>query len=111
MLIYKIFRADEWAGMQAAGQTLGAPVDRQDGYVHFSTADQARETAARHFAGEEHLVLVTADTDAMGDHLKWEVSRGGAKFPHLYAPFHMDHVVAAVPLPLGPGGHRFPDLT
>lgn len=110
MLIYKIFRADEWAQMQADGQTLGAPVDLADGFVHFSTAEQVRETAARHFAGEDNLILVTADTDAMGHHLKWEVSRGGAKFPHLFAPFRMDHVVRAKPLPLGPDGHIFEDL-
>ena len=111
MLIYKIFRAPEWADLDANGETLGAPIDLADGYIHFSTATQAAETAAEHFADVEGLVLAAIDTAALGDALKWEVSRGGAKFPHLYAPFHMDHVVAAVPLPLGPGGHRFPDLT
>lgn len=110
MLIYKIFRADEWADMKATGHTLGAPIDRQDGFVHFSTAAQVVETAARHFAGEEHLTLVTADTALMGEALRWEVSRGGAEFPHLYATFTMDHVVEAVPLPLGDNGHAFPDL-
>ncbi|MBR9862376.1 MAG: DUF952 domain-containing protein [Rhodobacteraceae bacterium] len=107
MLIYKIFRSDEWAAMQAADETLGAPVDLADGFVHFSTAEQARETAARHFAGETGLWLIAADTDAM-DKLEWETSRGGAKFPHLYAPFRMAHVVWAEELPLGADGHDFP---
>ena len=111
MLIYKIFRADEWSAMQAAGRTNGAPIDIDDGFVHFSTADQARETAAKHFAGETDLMLVAADTARMGEALKWEVSRGGAEFPHLYAPFEMDHVLRADPLPLGPEGHVFPDMT
>lgn len=111
MHIYKIFRAEEWADMQAVGQTKGAPIDLADGYVHFSTAEQAEETAAKWFAGVEGLVLVTADTGKMGDALKWEVSRGGAEFPHLYAPFSMDHVVSSTPLPIGPDGHIFPALS
>ena len=111
MLIYKIFRADEWAQMQAQGQTLGAPIDLQDGYVHFSTAAQARETAAKHFAGATGLVLIAADTAKM-EALKWEVSRGGAEFPHLYAPFEMAQVVWAKSLPLVVGKHQFPaDMT
>lgn len=80
MLIYKIFRADEWAALQRDGETAGAPVDLADGFVHFSTAEQAAETAAKHFAGQEGLVLLACDGDAMGDALKWEVSRGGALF-------------------------------
>ena len=86
MLIYKIFRADEWAVLQAQGATDGAPIDVADGFVHFSTAEQAAETAAKHFAGVEGLVLLACDADAMGNDLKWEVSRGGALFPHLYRP-------------------------
>ena len=111
MLIYKIFRSDEWAQMQSEGQTLGAPIDLADGYVHFSTAQQARETAAKHFAGATGLWLIAAQTDAMSD-LKWEISRGGAEFPHLHAPFQMSHVAWAKPLPLGADGHEFPaDMT
>lgn len=97
--------------MLADGKTLGAPIDLADGFVHFSTADQAVETAAKHFAGQDNLILVTADTDRMGDALKWEVSRGGAEFPHLYAAFEMDHVVGHADLPLGPQGHIFPELS
>ena len=109
MLIYKILRADEWAMLQARGETAGAPVDIADGYVHFSTAAQLRETAARHFAGEEGLMLLAFDPDAMSGDLRWEPSRGGALFPHLYAPLRLSEMAWAKPLPLGPGGHVFPD--
>lgn len=108
MLIFKIFRAPEWAAMQAAGETAGAPVDLADGFVHFSTTDTARETAFKHFSDAGGLVLVAAETDRMDD-LRWEVSRGGEKFPHLYTPFRMDHVVWHRDLPLGADGHIFPD--
>ena len=107
MLIYKIFRESEWTDMQDAGETAGAPVDLSDGYIHFSTAAQARETAEKHFAGLKGLVLVAAETDRMGD-LRWEVSRGGEKFPHLYEPFRMAHVAWHRDLPLEPNGHVFP---
>lgn len=109
MLIYKIFRADEWAALQQAGETAGAPVDLADGFVHFSTAAQAPETAARHFAGAEGLMLLACDAEAMGEALKWEVSRGGARFPHLYRPLRLDDVLWARPLPLQGGAHLFPD--
>lgn len=109
MLIYKIFRADEWAALQSAGQTDGAPIDVSDGYVHFSTAEQASETAAKHFAGAEGLTLVTCDSDAMGADLKWETSRGGALFPHLYRKLQMTDVLWAKPLPLVNGVHQFPE--
>ena len=109
MLIYKIFRADEWAAFDAAGETLGAPIDLADGFVHFSTAEQAAETAAKHFAGEDGLMLLACDADAMGDALKWEGSRGGAEFPHLYAPLKRTDVLWAKPLPLEGDSHRFPD--
>jgi len=110
MLIYKIFRADEWAAMQAEGQTLGAPVDLADGYVHFSTAETVGETCAKYFAGVEGLVLLACDSDLM-EPLKWEVSRGGALFPHLYRELRMGDVVWSRELPLGSEGHVFPDLT
>lgn len=108
MRIYKILRAREWAELQAAGETPGAPVDVADGFVHFSTADQVAETAARHFAGEEGLVLAAVDAASLGPALKWEVSRGGAEFPHLYAPLRRADVVWHAPLPLGADGHVFP---
>ncbi|WP_424984394.1 DUF952 domain-containing protein [Microbulbifer sp. S227A] len=109
MLIYKIFRSDEWAALQTDGQTLGAPVDLADGFVHFSTAEQAAETAARHFAGAEGLVLLALDADDLGDALKWEVSRGGALFPHLYRELRLSDVLWNAPLPLVDGVHRFPE--
>lgn len=109
MLIYKILRADEWAALQAQGETAGAPIDVADGYVHFSTAEQARETAQRHFAGVDGLVLAALEADRLGDALKWEPSRGGALFPHLYGPLRLEDVVWTDPLPLRDGAHVFPD--
>ena len=108
MLIYKIFRAAEWAALDTEGETLGAPIDLADGYIHFSTAAQASETAAKYFAGVEGLVLAACDADAMADALKWEPSRGGALFPHLYRPLRRDDVLWHAPLPEGPAGHVFP---
>ena len=108
MLIFKLFRSDEWAALRAAGETTGAPIDVADGYVHFSTAAQAAETAAKHFAGEDGLFLLAVDADTLGDDLKWEVSRGDALFPHLYRTLRMTDVVWAQPLPLENGVHVFP---
>jgi len=108
MLIYKIFRAAEWAAFEAQGHTSGAPVDLADGFIHFSTASQAAETAAKHFAGQEGLMLLAFDAEAMGDALKWEPSRGGALFPHLYRDLQLAELIWAKPLPLGTGGHVFP---
>ena len=108
MLVYKILRADEWAAFEAAGLTQGAPVDLADGYIHLSTAAQASETAARHFAAEDGLWLLAIDVDRLGDDLRWEPSRGGQMFPHLYAPLRAAQVIWAKPLPTGPGGHVFP---
>ena len=86
MLILKILRRAEWTAFRDAGVTLGAPVDLVDGFVHFSTAAQVAETAARHFAAESDLVLVAFESASMGPQLKWESSRGGALFPHLFQP-------------------------
>ena len=105
-LIYKILSRAAWAQAEAAGVFAGAPVDLADGYIHFSTAAQAAETAAKHFAGQADLMLLTVDADALGAALKWEVSRGGALFPHLYAPLALEHVKSARPLPLGPDGRH-----
>ncbi|KAJ02983.1 DUF952 domain-containing protein [Sulfitobacter mediterraneus] len=108
MLIFKIFRSDEWAALRRDGETTGAPIDVADGYVHFSTATQAAETAAKHFAGAEDLQLIAVDVEAAGDTLQWEVSRGDALFPHLYRKMTMADVVWAQPLPLVDGVHQFP---
>ncbi|WP_146344283.1 DUF952 domain-containing protein [Falsiphaeobacter marinintestinus] len=109
MLIYKIFRADEWAALQNAGETQGAPIDVADGFVHFSTATQAAETAAKHFTGQDGLTLLAVETDGLGDDLKWEVSRGDALFPHLFRTLRMTDVLWAKPMPLVDGTHQFPD--
>lgn len=108
MLIYKIFRASEWAELQAKGTTQGAPIDIADGYVHFSTAAQAAETAAKHFAGQADLHLLALDADTLGDDLKWEISRGDALFPHLYRTLNLSDVLWHAPLPLVDGIHQFP---
>lgn len=110
MLIYKIFRAEELAAFTAAGHTLGAPIDLADGYIHFSTADQVVETAAKHFAGVEGLSLLAVEADTLGDALKWEPSRGGALFPHLYRALRVEDVVWTKPLPFDGSTHVFPDL-
>lgn len=108
MLIYKIFHAHEWAALRTNGSTAGAPIDVADGYVHFSTAEQAAETAAKYFAGQSELFLVALDADSLGEDLKWEPSRGGALFPHLYREMRIADVHWAQPLPLQDGVHQFP---
>jgi uncharacterized protein (DUF952 family) len=110
MLIYKIFRAPEWQALQTQGETPGAPIDVADGYVHFSTAGQAAETAEKYFAGVDSLVLLAVDADALGDDLTWEPSRGGALFPHLYRALRLTDVLWHAPLPVVDGAHRFPPL-
>lgn len=109
MQIYKILRAAEWQAFKMAGKTAGAPIDVQDGFIHFSTAKQVRETAAKHFAEEDGLVLVAFEADAMGGTLKWEPSRGGALFPHLYRELLLSEVLWDRPLPYDEDGHVFPE--
>jgi uncharacterized protein (DUF952 family) len=110
-IIYKIASQALWREAEAAGRFTGAPVDLADGFIHFSTAGQARETASRHFAGQDDLVLVAVDAARLGPALEYEPSRGGALFPHLYGPLLLDAVVWVRPLPLGEdGAHVFPPL-
>ena len=109
MPIYKIFRRPEWDAFRAAGETAGAPVDLADGYIHFSTPSQAAETAAKHFSEESDLVLVACNADRLAPDLKWEESRGGALFPHLYRNLRLADVVWDKSLPLGATGHIFPE--
>lgn len=107
--IYKICPEGLWRAAEAAGRFDGAPVDLADGYIHFSAADQVRETAARYFAGEDGLLLIAVDADSLGDALIWEPSRGGALFPHLYAPLDPAAALTVEPLPLeADGSHAFP---
>jgi uncharacterized protein (DUF952 family) len=110
-IIYKICDTPHWRAAEAAGTFRGAAIDERDGYIHLSTAAQVGETAARHFAGAGDLTLVAVDASALGTALKWEPSRGGDLFPHLYAALPMSAVVWVRPLPLGPDGrHVFPEL-
>ena len=110
-IIYKICPAPLWRTAEQAGVFTGAPVDIADGFIHFSTAAQVADTAAKHFAGQHDLLLIAVDPAKLGDNLKWEPSRGGALFPHLYAPLMLTAVIAVVPLPLGADGrHVFPSL-
>jgi uncharacterized protein (DUF952 family) len=110
-LIFKICPAPLWREAEAAGRFDGAPVDLADGFIHFSTAAQAPETAAKHFSGQDNLLLVAVDASALGEALRYEPSRGGALFPHLYGPLPLSAVRNVAPLPVGPGGtHVFPDF-
>jgi uncharacterized protein (DUF952 family) len=109
MLIYKIFRRPEWDAFKSAGETAGAPVDLADGYIHLSTAAQVAGTAEKWFAQESDLVLVALNADRLGAALKWEPSRGGALFPHLYRRLRLEEVVWDKSLPLGATGHIFPE--
>jgi uncharacterized protein (DUF952 family) len=110
-IIYKICESVLWHEAERAGVFHGASVDARDGFIHFSTADQARETAAKHFAGASDLTLVAVDADTLGDALKWEISRGGDLFPHLYGTLPLAAVLWAKPLPLGSDRrHVFPEL-
>ncbi len=108
MLIYKILTAEQWAALNAEAQTSGAPIDVADGYIHFSTAAQSAGTAAKYFAAMDGLVIAAVDSDALGDALRWEVSRGGDLFPHLYAPLRRTDVIWTAPLPFVDGAHVFP---
>ena len=103
-LIYKLVTAAQWGDAIAAGRFSGAPVDIADGYIHFSAAHQVRETAAKHFAGQRDLLLVAFDPATLGPALRWEASRGGDMFPHLYAPLDPADAVWAKPLPLRANG-------
>lgn len=108
-IIYKILSADEWRAAESVGVFVGAGIDLKDGYIHFSTAEQAEETAAKHFAGQTGLVLVAVDAAKLGAAIRWEVSRDGALFPHLYDKLSTCDALWVKPLPLGPDGkHVFP---
>jgi uncharacterized protein (DUF952 family) len=109
--IYKICEQDAWRAAERAGTYPGSQLDRCDGFIHFSAVDQAAETAAKHFAGQTGLMLIAVDAGALGPALKWETSRGGALFPHLYGALPLGAVRWARPLPDEVGGQRtFPEL-
>ncbi|WP_261970559.1 DUF952 domain-containing protein [Prosthecodimorpha staleyi] len=109
--IFKIANAAAWTAAEALGRFDGAPVDLADGYIHLSTRAQVAETAARHFAGQADLVLVAVDPASLGAALRYEPSRGGQLFPHLYGHLPLSAVAWTAPLPLGPDGrHLFPEF-
>ncbi len=109
-MIYKICPEALWREAEIAGVFAGAPIDLADGYIHFSTASQARETAAKHFAGQADLMLIAVDGAVLGKALVHEPSRGGALFPHLYATLSVKQARWVMPLPLGAdGSHVFPE--
>jgi uncharacterized protein (DUF952 family) len=109
--VYKICEIMLWREAERAGAFRGAVVDARDGFIHLSTATQVRETAAKHFAGAADLLLVAVDADVLDGALKWEVSRGGDLFPHLYGALPLAAVLWVKPLPLGDDQrHAFPEL-
>ena len=109
--IYKICDVALWRDAEAAGTFRGAGIDARDGYIHFSTAGQVKETAARHFAGVSGLLLIAIDAGRLGAALRWETARDGALFPHLYGELPLACALWVKPLPLpADGQHVFPEL-
>ncbi len=109
--IYKICDEALWREAERAGVFRGASIDLRDGFIHFSSATQLPATAAKHFAGVRNLLLIAVDADALGAALKWEVSRDGDLFPHLYGSLPLTAVLWVEPLPLGiDRRHVFPEL-
>jgi uncharacterized protein (DUF952 family) len=104
--IYKICGRAEWQAAEREGEFRGSPVDERDGFIHFSTAAQLPETAAKHFAQQTGLILVAVDDEALGGRLKWEPARGGDLFPHLYAAMPLSAVRWVRPLPDEVDGRR-----
>lgn len=110
-LIYKIIPSDLWRQAEACGVFEGAGIDVADGFIHFSARAQVEETAARHFAGADDLLLMAVEAARLGEALKWEPSRGGDLFPHLYGPLPLALVARVIPLPIGADGrHDFSGL-
>lgn len=108
-IIYKVVGFDEWDMAVEIGEFAGAEIDLKDGFIHFSTAQQTKETVAKHFAGRDDLLLIAVTTEPLARHFKMEVSRGGALFPHLYANLPVAHAKWWQELPLGDDGvHIFP---
>jgi len=108
MQVFKILRRPEWEAFHEDGKTTGAPVDLKDGFIHFSTAGQLADTLALHFSGEDGLLILAAAAETLGDALRWDPSRGGDLFPHLYRELSLKDVLWARPCSLGPGGHILP---
>jgi uncharacterized protein (DUF952 family) len=107
-LIFKVTSREEWEKARKSGQFTGAAIDLADGYIHLSGAEQVRETAAKYFSGQENLVLVAYEANQFGAELKWEVSRGGALFPHVYGTLDPAKALWVKPLPWNGAAHDFP---
>jgi uncharacterized protein (DUF952 family) len=105
---FKITSTAEWTAAMVKGMFLGSALDLKDGYIHLSTADQVRETARLHFAGQSDLVLVAVPEAAIADNLKWEASRAGKLFPHVYATLDPALCSWVKPLPWNGLVHEFP---
>lgn len=103
-IVYKICDAALWRQAEQDGVFRGAPVDRADGFIHFSAPHQVAETAAKHFAGRRDLLLIAVETDILGEALRWETSRGGDLFPHLYGDLPLSAVRQVEPMPTAPDG-------
>jgi uncharacterized protein (DUF952 family) len=109
--LFKICPMTLWREAERSGVFHGSDADRRDGFIHFSTAAQVAETAAKHFSGQRDLLLIRVNTIDLGERLKWEPSRGGALFPHLYGELALTAVTQVEALPLGPDNrHIFPAL-
>tara|TARA_R110000787_G_scaffold95530_2_gene198573 strand:- start:206 stop:553 length:348 start_codon:yes stop_codon:yes gene_type:complete len=109
LFAFKLLTRDQWEQFRADGLFTGAPVDINDGYIHLSARDQVAETAAKHFAGQDDLMLLMIDLSALSDTVKWEPSRGGALFPHIYGTIPMSAVTTKAKIRLGDDGrHIFP---
>lgn len=109
LFAYKVLTRDEYAALRTEGSFIGSPVDRTDGYIHMSTRAQTVETVEKYFAGQDDLVLAMIDLSALGDTVKWEESRGGQLFPHVYGPLPLSAVTTHVKLRVGADGkHAFP---
>jgi uncharacterized protein (DUF952 family) len=101
-LVIKLLRAAEWQAFSASGSFAGSPDDLRDGYIHLSTPEQVPGTLAKWFAGEDGVMLLSFESEALGEELRWEPSRGGALFPHLYRPLLLTEMVSADPAPPSP---------
>ena len=108
-IVYHICRQDEWDAAKVNGIYSGSSQDEVDGFIHFSTSEQVMESAQKHRTGQDGLVMLSVDAESLGSSLKWEPSRGGSLFPHLYGELPVNVVINAISLPLGPDGqHIFP---
>jgi uncharacterized protein (DUF952 family) len=111
MIIYHMCKVEEWKAVYESGVYWGSSQDQEDGFIHFSTAEYIVDSAAKHRAGQDGLLLLSVDSDTLGDAVKWEEARGGILFPHVYGGLPVSSVSEMEPLPVGSDGkHIFPNL-